>query len=153
MSDKRQRRHKKHIVNCSETEQSELRRLTATGKASARVIKRANILLLAHQDKSDQEISQLLSVGAATVVRTRQHYVVGGLAAALYERPRPGRPPVFSGQQRAEVTALACSPPPEGYARWSLRLLADRVVELELVECISPPTVSDILKKTNSNRI
>ena len=153
MNEKQQRKHKKYIVNCSKTEQSELRRLTSAGKAAARVIKRAQILLLADQDKTDQEISQVLGVSTATVVRVRQNYVNGGLAVALYERPRVGRPPVFNGQQRASVTALACSMPPDGYARWSLRLLADRLVELDLVEGISPPTVSAILKKTTSSRI
>ena len=81
-----------------------------------------------------------------------RRFVEEGLEAALTERPRSGTPPTFRGEQRAQITALACSDPPEGHARWSLRLLADKSVELGIVDSISHDTVSEILKKTMSNR-
>jgi transposase len=115
------------------------------------------MLLLADENHSnghqtDQEIAEKLDSSQATVERTRQRYTEGGLAAALHEQPRSGRPPGISGETRAKITALACTTPPPGYARWSLRLLADKAVALELIDTISHDAVGTILKKTSLNR-
>ena len=152
--------HKKHKypIQLTSEVRSELNRLTMQGSTKVRKVKRAQILLLADENhskggKTDQAIAEKLDIGSATVERTRQRYVEAGLEAALNEQPRSGRPPGISGEERAQITSLACSTPPEGYGRWSLRLLADKAVELELIATISHQSVDNILKKTNSNRI
>lgn len=132
--------------------------MTTAGKIGIRKLKRCQILLLADESheqgqKTDKVIAEKLDTSLATVSRVRVRYAEGGLKAALNEQPRCGRPPGVSGEERAKVTALACSTPPDGFGRWSLRLLADKAVELELVEQISHTTVGDILKKTLSNPI
>ena len=86
------------------------------------------------------------------MVRVRKRFVTEGLDAAIFDKPRSGRPPLFSGKQRAEITALACSQPLKGRNRWSMRLMADRLVELEFVDTISHQTVFNVLKKTNFPR-
>jgi transposase len=101
--------------------------------------------------ETDQAIAEKLEISPATVGRIRQRYAEGGVDVAINEQERSGRPPGISGVERASITALACSTPPEGYAQWSLRLLADKAVELELVESISFSAVGKILKKTLSN--
>ena len=139
---------KVYRVNLKPAEREQLMELTQKGTVKVRKYKRAQALLLA-----DEAIMTQVGLSLATVERIRQRFAEGGLMQALNEAPRPGRPRGFSGKQRAEVTALACSTPPEGYGRWSLRLLADKLVELEIVESISPQSVHAILKKTNSNHI
>ena len=99
--------------------------------------------------KKDEAIAEQVETSVATVQRIRRRFVQEGLEAALTDKPRSGAPPKFKGQSRAAVTALACSDPPEGHARWTLRLLADKLVELERVDSISHKTVGEILKKTN----
>ena len=152
--------HKKHKygVRLSAAERSQLHRQTMQGRIKVRQYKRMQILLLADENheiggKTDKEIAEQLAVSAATVERTRRHYVKNGLESALNEQPRSGRPREISGETRAKITALACSTPPEGYGRWSLRLLADKAVELEFIAHISHDAVGDILKKTKSNPI
>ncbi len=86
-----------------------------------------------------------------TIIRTRRRYVLEGLEAALYDKPRPGAKPKITGDVEAQLTLLACSTPPEGKARWTLQLLADKLVELQLVESISDVAVMHRLKKTSSN--
>ena len=125
--------------------------MTHHGVISARKLNRARVLLLSDEGhpngrKTDPEIAEVLDISTATVGHIRRRFVQKGLEAALNEKPRSGRPKQISGSQRAAVTALACSEPPEGYAKWSLRLLADKVVELELIEHISHTKVGDILK-------
>ena len=147
---------KKYHVKLSSTQRDELEKLTRSGTIKVRKYKRARILLLAdeaHKDgyKTDEQIAELVDVSTATVWRIRQRFAEEGLEFALNEKPRPGRPVVFDGKQGAEITALACSDPPEGRARWSLRLLADKLVELEIVESIHHDTVREVLKKTNSS--
>jgi transposase len=147
---------KKYQVKLTNRERKYLKKLTTTGKESARKLNRARILLLSDERnpeaaKADSEIATILGVSPATVARTRKRFIEESLGSALKEKPRSGRTPKFSGKDRAEITALACSEPPEGHGRWSLRLLADRLVELELIESISYKTVGEILKKTNSN--
>jgi transposase len=145
---------KKYHVKLSAAQRDELEKLIHSGTIKVRVYKRARILLLAdeaHRDgaKSDGQIAELVDVSGPTVHRIRRRFAQEGLEAALAERPRPGRVNKFTAKQRAEITALACSDPPEGHARWSLRLLADKLVELEIVESIHHDIVREVLKETN----
>ncbi|MEZ4681407.1 MAG: helix-turn-helix domain-containing protein [Caldilineaceae bacterium] len=130
--------------------------MTLAGTISVRKLNRVKILLLAdegHEDgqKTDREIAEKLEISPATVGRVRKRYVESGIKAAINEEKRSGPTPGFNGVARANITALACSTPPDGFAKWSLRLLADKAVELELVESISFSAVGKILKKTWSN--
>jgi putative transposase len=136
-------------VKLSKKEYRSLEHLTSKGKLNVRVYKRARILLCAHEGLNDAEIVKAVKVSNPTVKRIRKAYVEEGLKAALEEAPRSGRPSIFDGKTRAKITALACSPVPEGYSQWSLRLLADKAVELALVEDVSHTQVATILKKTN----
>jgi len=95
---------------------------------------------------SEKEISAILGVSLSTIHRIRRQFVKEGLTSALTEEPRTGRPKVFLGSDAAKITALACSTPPEGHAIWSLRLLSDKLVFLDLIPTISYRTVSNILK-------
>ncbi len=122
------------------------------GSEKARKITRCRILLLSEQEPTQQRVAERLDVTYHTVRNVCRHYIEEGLEAAINEKPRPGRPNVFDGKQKAQITALACSQPPEGYGQWSLRLLADQAVELKLVEAISHTDVGRILKKTQSSR-
>ena len=145
---------KKYRVRLSKEQREELEKLTRGGTISVRKYKRARVLLLAdensrHGRKKDEEIVRLVNTSLPTVGRVRRRFVEEGLESALNEKPRPGKPKTFSGKDRAAVIALACSEPPKGHARWTLRLLADKMVELEFVDSISHKTVRDILKKTN----
>jgi len=147
---------KKYRVKLSQEQREKLEELTRRGTVSVRKYKRARVLLLADENseragKKDAEIAELVDTSLSTVNRVRRRFVEEGLEVALSEKPRPGKPRTFSGRDRAAVTALATSEPPEGRARWSLRLLADKLVELEIVDSISHRTVRDILKKTNSS--
>lgn len=128
---------KVYVVQLSQEEESQLMRLTMQGKEAVRKVKRAQILLQANAGKSDEAIADRVGVSVPTVGRIRRTYATGGVAAALKEKPRRGRPPGISGETRAKVTALACSTPPAGRSRWTLRLLADKVVELVADETIS----------------
>lgn len=146
---------KRHCVKLSEHERQYLQKIVAFGKDKARKITRCRVLLLADEakGKTDEEISDALGVCLATIFNIRRRYHHGGLERAIQEAARSGQPPKFTGKSMAKITAIACSKPPEGQARWSLRLLADRIVELDIVETISHQSVSNILKKTNSNLI
>src|SRR5918912_1409443 len=137
-------------------ERRQLHELLSKGKAAARTLTHARILLKADESEagprlSDTAIAEALEVNRSTVERVRIRCVEEGLGAAL--RPRPPRqlhPRKLDGLQEAHLVALACSPAPTGRARWSLRLLADKLVELEIVDDISYETVRQTLKKTNS---
>ena len=144
---------KKYRVKLTKDQRDILQDLTSSGTVKVRVYKRARTLLLADEGQpeggqTDDQIAVQVDISVPTVQRIRQQFVQEGLAAALNEKPRPGAPKKFNGQDRAQVTALACSQPPEGRAKWSFRLLADKLVELELVDSISYKTVRQILKKT-----
>ena len=146
--------HKSHRVKLSPDERERLRKLTTRGTIRVLTYKRARVLLLADESQSDEpmpdeQIAQSVEFSLATVARVRQRFAEEGLNAALHDRPRSGRPPTFDGRDRAKITALACSKPPQGRARWSLRLLAEKAVELELVDRISHDTVKRVLKKTS----
>jgi len=100
---------------------------------------------------TDDEIGNTLGVGLATVYRIRKRYREAGLEKALQENPRSGAPSKIDGRVEATLTMLACSDPPAGYGRWTLQLLAEKLVELQVVDSISLPTVSSVLKKMNLN--
>lgn len=143
---------KKHHITLSDSERLFLKELLSKGSMKVRKQTRIKGLLYLDEGKNYQEISKLLSVNYVTVSAWASSYKTEQLSF-LDERPRSGRPVKFDGQDRAKVTALACSDAPEGYSQWSLRLLSDRLVSLELVEDISYSTVGLILKKTNYNLI
>ena len=136
-------------VSLTDDELRSLTTLTKRGATPARVQTRARILMLLHRGSTPDAVASALSVGVATVFNVKRRYLGGGLASALHDKPRSGKPARISGAARAKITALACSQAPEGHARWTLRLLADRAVELGLVEAISHNTVNGVLKKTN----
>jgi putative transposase len=134
---------------------NELRSLTTIikrGTTTARTQTRARILDLLHRGRHPNEIAGVLQVSLQTIFNVKRRYLNGSFDAALFDQPRSGRPIRIDGTQRAKITALACSAPPAGHARWSLRLLADKAVELELCDPVSHNAVKEILKKTNSGR-
>jgi transposase len=139
------------VVALSTTERQELAAYLTTGTHSARSITRARILVLADQRTSDPVIAQTVGVCNATVFNTRRRYCLDGLQAALTEKSRAGAPRKFTGRDEAKVTVLACTKAPDGRQRWTNRLLADKLVELETIPAISYKTVERILKKTNSS--
>jgi len=142
---------KNHRVKLSKHERQCLQKIVESGKDRARKITRCRVLLLADEakGKTDEEISDALGVCLATIFNIRRRYHQRGLEWAIHEAPRSGQPPKFNGKSMAKITAIACSKPPEGHARWSLRLLADSVVALDIVESISYQSIRNILKKTN----
>jgi transposase len=140
---------KQYHVKLTEEERQYLTDLTNKGKAGARQIKRARILLMADAGKPDREIITAVEVGESTVERTRRRFSEDGMERALKDRPRPGRPRLLDGKQEAFLVALTCSDAPEGQETWTMQLLADRLVELRVVECISDETVRQTLKKTS----
>ncbi len=119
------------------------------GTTTARTQTRARILDLLHRGQHPQAISSVLHVSLQTIFNVKRRYLSEGFEAALFDKARSGRPIRIDGTQRAKITALACSTPPAGYARWSLRLLADTAVELQLCEAVSHNAVKEILKKTS----
>jgi transposase len=146
---------KLYRVKLTPEERARLQEVQSKGKSAARTLTHARILLKADEGVdgprlSDDEIAEALDVNRSTVERVRIRCVEEGLEAAL--RPRPSRqlhPRKLDGVQEARLVAIACSPAPKGRARWSLRLLADKLVELEIVNDISHETVRQTLKKTN----
>ena len=142
---------KRYYVKLSASQQRRLLELVRKGKASARVINRARILLLAHAGKTDEDIMDILQVSLMTIHNIRYRFQTEKLDL-LYDQPRPGQPCKLDGKAEARLTAIACSSPPTGHARWSLRLLANELVRLEVVDAISHKTVGQVLKKTTSNR-
>ena len=135
-------------------ERESLEQLFTSGQASVRKLARARILLKADEGWKDDQIVQALDVGRATVERTRKRFVLEGLEIALNGRPRQRTyERKLDGEAEAHLIALACSDPPEGHARWTLRLLAERLVQLDQVEVdtVSYETVRRVLKKTRSN--
>jgi transposase len=141
---------KLHPVHFTEEDRALLQQQIFTGVHSARSITRAQVLLAADRQRSDPWIADHHEVSHATVYKTRRRYCTEGLQAVLTEKPRPGAPKKLDGRGEARFTAMACSDPPLGRQRWTVRRLADKLVELELVESISPATVGTLLKKTNS---
>lgn len=143
---------KRYRVSLTDEERERLHDLTRKGAASARMVRRAQTLLLAAEERIDEDIAKALHIGVATVERTRRRCVEEGLEAALRERPRPGARPKLGPKEQAMVVALACTKPPEGRERWTMQLLADRVVELRIVPDITDEAIRLLLKRTGSSR-
>jgi transposase len=145
--------NKKYIVRLTDEEREQLAELTRKGRATAYKIRHAQILLKADADGpawTDARIAESFSVSVNTVLGVRQRLVEQGLEAALNRKPQahPSRAPRLDGEGEARLIALRCSAPPPGHAHWTLRLLADHAVALEIVETISHETVRQTLKKT-----
>ena len=143
---------KKYVVALPAEERTDLLGLLKHGTLSARKLNRIQILLLADEGHPDEQIAANLHTGLSTVARTRQRWVEAGLDGALHERPRPGRVPRLDERANAHLVALACTDPPEGRSTWTMQLLADELVILEVVEHVSDETVRRALKKTTSSR-
>jgi len=143
---------KEYIVKLTDEERTVLIALTRKGLIAARKLARAHILRLADEGKQDADIVAALGVGISTVERTRKKYVEGGLEYALNERPRPGVRPKLDEKQEAYLIALTCSTPPNDQVKWTMQLLADRLVQVGIVDEISDETVRRTLKKTFLNR-
>ena len=135
------------VVDLSDEERSQLLDLVKRGRLAARRLTRAHILLLADEGTVDTKIAAALHVHVATVERIRKRFVEGGPDWALKDAPRPGAARKLGDKQEAQLIALACSQPPQGRQRWTLRLLADRLVRLEIVGSISHETVRQTLKR------
>jgi transposase len=150
---------KRYRVTLEPDERGELEKLISRGKGAARRLAHARTLLHADQGegrlgKTDAEIAEAVRVSVATIERVRQRFVEEGLEAALNPRPSPRLyPRKLDGKAEARLIALACSPPPDGRARWTLRVLADRMVVLGYVDAVSHETVRTTLQQTNSNHI
>ena len=142
---------KKEHVTLSEDDRTYLQSVIKQGALPVKTYKRALALLELDRGRTYTEVAEIVGVVSQTTSTWAKAYKEAGLEC-LSDKPRPGRPIVIDGLQRAKITALACSDPPEGYERWSLRLLADKAVELELIETVSYGAVRLILKKTNSSR-
>ena len=150
---------KKYIVELDAAERERLNALISKGKAPAKAILKARILLKADQAEDgpgwlDAEIVEALDTNLMMVMRVRETFVTKGLDAVLVRKKRetPPTPPIFDGEAQAKLTALACSQPPPGRARWTIRLLAEHVVERRIVPAAHFNTVGRALKKTTSNR-
>ena len=149
---------KKYRVTLSDEERDELTALIRKGKAAARKLAHARVLLQIDESEfgsgsTDEQTAQALHLSTRTVERVRERFVEQGLAAALLPKPSTRRyERAFDGAQEARLIALACSAPPEGKSRWTLRLLAEQAVELRIVDTVSHESVRQTLKKTNSGR-
>lgn len=136
-------------------QRSHLEQLIRSGNAPARTQTRARILLLIDRSTGDArteaDVAQNLLCSVTTVGNVRARCLKEGVEAALYDKPRPGRAPKITGDIEAQITVLACSDPPEGHAKWTVRLLSERVVELGLVDLLHHTTLWERLKKTNSS--
>ena len=138
---------KKYLVKLENEERDQLLDMTSKGEIGARKMKRAQILLKADEGWKDAHIIQALNTSRSTVERTRKRLVEGGLDKALNEDPRPGQRVKLAGNAEAHLVALTCSDAPDGRDHWPLRLLADKLVELGVVETVSYETVRQALKK------
>lgn len=139
---------KKYIVDLTDDERTTLDRLVKTGKVSARKRTRAQVLLAAADGLPDTQIAAALRCGVRTVERIRERFVTEGFDRSLTDLPRATVPPKLDGKQEAFLVALACSDAPAGRATWTMQLLADKLVELSVVDTISDETVRRTLKKT-----
>ena len=149
---------KKYVVRLTDEERSGLEDLATKGKAAAYKIRHANILLKVDAEGpgwTDDETADAFGCHVNTVRNVRQRFVERGFKAALERKKQvePSRKPILDGEAQARLIALSCGEPPEGRDRWTLKLLADKLVELQIVEAISDQTVRRTLKKTNSSRI
>jgi transposase len=142
---------KLYVVDLTDNEMATLRELVRKGSVSARKLTRAHILLQANDGASDQCIADALHIGRTTVERVRKRFVEGNLERALNDAKRPGAKRKLDGKQEALLVATACSTPPHGRARWTMQLLADKLVALTELDSLSDETVRRTLKKTISS--
>jgi transposase len=142
---------KKHVVALTDDQRAALDERDR-GPLTRRERNRVHILLRADAGETDADIADDLGVSAGTVANVRRRFAAGGLDPALTEKPRPGAAPLLDGKAEAVVIALACSPTPDGAARWTARLLASRLVALEVVASVSEDTILRVLKKAPSSR-
>lgn len=149
---------KKYIIRLSSQERQELMKITRTGKHAAYKLMHAKVILAADvgedvsTQKTDKEVAISLGIGMRTVERIRQRCVEEGIESALNRKPCLQKKALkMSGEEEAHLVAICCSQPPEGRTRWTLKLLSNRLVELKIVDSISPATVGRALKKTNLN--
>jgi len=147
---------KKYVVRLSAQERRDLKTLVSTGRSAAHRITRARILMLSDEGRDgsawiDEDVAEAVGVSVRTVENIRKRFVNEGLEAAINRKKqvRPSRSRVLDGRQEAKLVALCCSPPPAGRSRWTLRLLADQLVALEITDSISHETVRQTLQKTN----
>jgi transposase len=138
-------------VTLSESERASLHTFLHAGKANARAFTRARVLLKAAEGWTDQQICEALDISRNTSIRVRQVYLEGGLEAVLHDKRQHRYRQALSGGQAAHLIAMTCSPAPTGHDHWTVRLLAGKAVELGFVESISPETIRQLLKKTNSS--
>lgn len=143
---------RKEKLKLTETEYQKLHELVRKGENKARVITRARILLLSNQGWDDQKIADALQIGRATVERIRRRAVRESVEIALVDRPRPGSERKLNAKQEAQLVAIACSDPPPGRKRWTIRLLMEEVMKQGVVDSISFETVRRVVKKTMSDR-
>jgi transposase len=139
----------KHKVNLTVEEKQKLLDILKKGSSNARAIRRAHTLLMADDSKTDKIISSTLHISIPTVERTRKQFCTEGLEITLKERPRSGKPPKLTPKEEAYLIATTCSDAPEGRESWTLRLLAEKMISLEIVDSLGKSTVGRILKKTN----
>jgi hypothetical protein len=149
---------KKYRIALTQAQRQELEQIIKVGQARARKILHAHILLKSDSGEqgprwSDQEIEQAFGVGESTILRVRKRFVEGGLADALDRRPQPPRPEkrILNGRHEAYLIALSCGEKPQGQERWSVRLLAHKMVEAGYMEQVGRETIRVTLKKTHSN--
>lgn len=142
-------------VTLAGEQRQQLTDLIRKGNAPARVQTRARTLMLADksqvESKTHEQISNALGISRPTISKICRSFALLGLESALYEKPRPGKAPKITGDVEAQLVVLACSTPPSGRAKWTMQLLADKLVELKIVDSISDSAVCDRLKKTRSN--
>ena len=142
---------KRHVVQLTDEQRADLVK-REDGPLTRRQRNRVQVLLRSDSGDTDQEIADDLGISLGTVANVRRRFTAGGLDAALTERPRPGAVPVLDGKAEAIVIATACGPTPEGRATWTARMLANRLVELRVVETVSEDTILRVLKKVSSSR-
>lgn len=145
---------KRITINLSEPDEQSLKKFVSQGQKNAREINRARILLLANEGLKVKEIAQALDVSPATICNVRHSYnrqEHNDILEVIQDKPRPGRPLKLDSRVAAKVSMIACSEPPVGAARWTLHLIADKLVKLEAVESISHESVRQLLKKTSSS--
>jgi transposase len=141
---------KTYPVRLTKKQRRTLEPLTHKSTHSVRTVKRARILLLAHDNVTNQNIMKCVEVSRSTPLNIRRRFQTLGINV-IFKQQRPGRAPKFNPETRANITALACTTPPEGFGQWSYRLLADKAVELGFVDTIHFDTIGEILKKTSCN--
>ena len=146
------RKPTKYKIRLTDEQRCELLSIVSKGEHNARLIKRANILLLSDEGKTAPQIVEALSTTEQTVYNIRKRFSQEGLESAIHEKPRPGAKPLIQPEQEAHIIALACSTPPDDRERWTVRMLTNKVVELGILDEVSRETVRRTLKKTSLSR-